>query len=128
MTELLLTDDQEAIIAQWARLHSDKLRAVLLYGSRYSGIRTPKDNPPPIPDVDLALSIRGADQDTRFATLSVNRRGWENFLSSQLGGLPVQIVSADGDIGPWVAAILNEKGYKVLWKDPEHWFPTLIGS
>ncbi|MFN4143542.1 hypothetical protein [Aestuariivirga sp.] len=120
----LLTTDQEEIIVHWAKLHADKLRAVLLYGSRLTGHRRQKDKPTPVPDIDLALSIGGRDED-RFTTFAINKPLWSAFLVSQLG-VSVDFNSADPDIGPTVAGFLLSGEYKVLWYDPERWSPAMV--
>ena len=126
-TAPLLTDDQAAVIRQWAELHRDQLRAVLLYGSRFSGRRTPKLNPPAIPDVDIAVSVSGPDDDAawRDSILISNRRTWSRELAALLN-LPVEIVSADPDADPTVYVFLREHGYRVLWRDPEQWTPRIV--
>jgi hypothetical protein len=120
-----LTDEQAAIITRWAEDQSDKLRAVLLYGSRFTGHRRPKDNPSPVPDVDLAVSLSGRDDQDRLNVFLINRRRWSDQLSSLLG-LPVEIMSADPDIGPLVTSFLITGNYKVLWCDPSRWSAEMI--
>lgn len=120
-----LTDEAAAVIVEWAESQRDKLRAVLLYGSRFSGYRRQKDNPSLVPDVDLAVSMSGRDDQDRFNTFLINRRNWSEHLSLLLG-LPVEIMSADPDIGPLVTSFLITGGYRVLWSDPSRWTPEMI--
>lgn len=111
----ILTDDEAALIVRWAEARSDKIRAVLLFGSRLVGIRRDKPDRKPIPDIDLALSFDIADPCERQAFFTAVRATWSNELSALVGGIEVELYCCDPVTVP--VMLLWEKPYRVLWSD-----------
>jgi predicted nucleotidyltransferase len=50
------------IVVSWA-MNKPELRRVTVFGSRVTGVRTPKDSPRAVPDLDLAIEIEGDPED-----------------------------------------------------------------
>ena len=115
-----LTDQQAIIIASWAYNHREHVRAVLLFGSRMTGIRRDKKNRTPIPDIDLAVSIDIEDHERRHAFWMAVWNTWSLELSTLLGGTEIDLYCCD-PVGKHLK-LLWEKPYWVLWSDPR-WKP-----
>lgn len=115
-----LTDEQAAIIVGWAYHRRERLKAVLLFGSRLIGIRRDKPDRKPIPDIDLALSFDIPDPCERQAFFNAVRAVWTNELTSLVGGIEVELYCCDPVTLP--VMLLWEKPYRMLWSD-DRWSP-----
>jgi predicted nucleotidyltransferase len=96
-----LNDEQLATIITWAKTILE-VEAVFLRGSRARGTAKPDS------DVDLALSIAGADALRNLATFISHRRAWRAALEATLG-LAVVLERARREPSP-------DAGYIELWR------------
>lgn len=115
----LLTDEQRSVIIAWTKHHSDKLRAVMVFGSRHTGKRTEKENPDPIPDIDIAVSIEASDPEARQHCFKKWRNVWAEELGGRLGGLKVDLKCSDAVTQPYVP--MYDWSHELLWSDPTRW-------
>jgi predicted nucleotidyltransferase len=96
-----LSNKQLATIITWAKTIPD-VEVVFLRGSRAKGTAKPDS------DVDLALSIAGADPLRNLATFISHRRAWRAELEAALG-LAVVLERARRKPSP-------DAGYIELWR------------
>lgn len=72
------------ILIEWARSEPE-VTSLWLFGSRGSGVRWPKDDPSPIPDLDIAFEVEGDTAHERDLTSYVGGLETRAQLSEQLG-------------------------------------------
>lgn len=77
----------------WARTEPC-IKALWLFGSRASGVRTPKTGQSPVPDLDIAFEVDGETEDERFQNAFVGGVAQEVEFSRAFG-VPVDLQFMD---------------------------------
>jgi hypothetical protein len=83
-------------IRAWAASVVDVHR-VWIIGSRVTGLRRPKDDASPTPDLDVAYSLRGSDPGSLLAAAIIDGGSWKAQLQRALPGVSLDLQYADPD-------------------------------
>lgn len=95
-------------IVEWAKSQDD-VRAIWLFGSRITGCRTPKANPSPVPDLDVALEMCGRSPGERTAAVIDVSESWDCDVKPGIS-VDVSLEHYDPRTGDLVALAINRSG------------------
>lgn len=89
---------------------------VWVFGSRASGVRSPKPEAPPVPDLDLAYILTGGEPGESLAQSMFEGEGWRGLLQAAIP-VPVdlQMACPDTDQRVWPAVV--EHGVLIYTRD-----------
>lgn len=91
-----------ATLQEWAASES-RIDRVWVFGSRVTGVRTPKDDPPAEPDLDVAYTLTGDDAGERLAYSIFREEGWSRALQKAIAAaVDLQFAELD-DVCVWPA-------------------------
>ena len=92
------------VIARWAESVPEVDR-VWIFGSRAKGVRSPKEKPSPIPDLDLAYTMAGDEPGALLALSICEGAEWLERLQADIS-VPVDLQMADPeDARVWPAVL-----------------------
>jgi predicted nucleotidyltransferase len=82
-------------ICDWAAT-DDRIDRVWISGSRATGRRTPKPNPPPVPDLDVGYVLTGSEDGERLGYAICMAARWRELLAQHIT-VPVDLQYAEPD-------------------------------
>ncbi len=89
-------------IRDWA-VEQEDVVTVWIFGSRVTGVRRPKSNPDPIPDIDVAIQLKGLTIGERSAAgYDLDEADLRARLPVPISIVPYDVEVADGP-AHWVA-------------------------
>lgn len=89
-------------ICAWAA-QVPEVERVWLFGSRVTGVRRAKPDPGPIPDLDIAYTLRGSDPGSLLGLAIIDGKKWSAWLQHRIP-VPVQLeLAAPEDEKVWPA-------------------------
>lgn len=102
-------------IRAWAE-SVPEVEQVWIFGSRARGVRSPKENPPPVPDLDVAYTLTGDEPGALLALSVGDGEEWRERLQAAIPvRLDLQMAAAD-DARVWPA--VEDHGVLIYSRTP----------
>lgn len=77
-----------------------------VFGSRARGVRTPKDDAPPVPDLDLAYTLAGGEPGELLGLSICEGIAWRERLQGAITvAVDLQMANPDSDSRVWPAVL-----------------------
>jgi len=76
-------------IRQWAA-KVPEVEQVWIFGSSATGVRRPKEDPPSLPDLDIAYTLRGAARGDLLALARLYGEHWRGWLQRRIA-VPIHL-------------------------------------
>jgi hypothetical protein len=93
-------------IRRWA-VQVPEVERVWIFGSRATGTRRVKEDPGPIPDLDIAYTLRGAADDDLLSLVMLHGKAWRAWLQARIP-VPIQLeLATPDDAMVWPAVLAH---------------------
>lgn len=101
-------------LADWAA-DNEEVTALHLFGSRASGRRRPKPDPPTVPDLDVAFELAGASEQERYEASFDVGSGTAAIDFFHRFGVSLDLEFMDGETTPRVTRFVTTEGV-CIWR------------